>query len=300
MGKIVRAVNKNLTIRMFAIDSTDMVQKAADTHKTTPVATAALGRAITAASMMGVMMKNENDKLTFQIKSAGPIKGIVAVAYESGQVKAYPLNPDVEIPLKENGKLDVAGAVGSGKLTLIKDFGLKEPYIGQTDLVTGEIAEDLAAYYAYSEQQPSAVALGVLVDKDYSIKAAGGFIVQLMPDAPDEDIDRLEDNLRDISSVSHLIDEGKTPEDIVNIVLAGLDPIINDTLEVEYKCDCSKDRLEQALISVGLKDLEEILEEDKETELQCHFCNKKYKFTEQDLKNIVMELKAQQEGKLIQ
>ena len=296
MGKIVRAINKNHTIRMFAIDSTDMVQKAAEIHQTTPVASAALGRTVTAASMMGVMMKNDKDKLTFQIKGDGPLKGVVAVAYANGQTKAYPLNPWVDIPLKENGKLDVSGAVGKGKLTVIKDFGLKEPYIGQTNLVTGEIAEDLTAYYAYSEQQPSAVALGVLVDKDHSIKAAGGFIVQLMPDTAEEEIDQLEKNLSSISSVSHLIEEGKTPEDIIKIVLKGMDPVINDTLEVEYKCDCSRERLEEALISIGISELEDILANEKETQLQCHFCNKEYKFTEQDLKKIVMELKNQHGG----
>lgn len=294
MGKIVRAINKNQTIRIFAIESTDMVQKAVDIHHTTPVASAALGRVITAASMMGLMMKNDNDKLTFQIKGDGPLKGIVAVSYANGQTKAYPLNPLVDIPPKANGKLDVATAVGNGKLTIIKDFGLKEPYVGQTDLVTGEIAEDLTAYYAYSEQQPSAVALGVLVDKDHSIKAAGGFIVQLMPDATNEEIDLLEKNLAGITSVSHLIEQEKTPEEIIRFVLNGLDPIINDSVEVEFKCDCSRERLEQALISIGIEELEDILANEKETELQCHFCNKKYKFTEEDLRGLVTELKKGQ------
>ena len=291
MGKIVRATNKTYTIRMFAIESTDMVQAAVDIHRTTPVASAALGRVITAASMMGVMMKNDKDKITFQIKGDGPLGGVVSVAYANGQTKAYPLNPVVDLPIKDNGKLDVGGAVGEGKLTVIKDFGLKEPYIGQTDLVNGEIAEDLTAYYAYSEQQPSAVALGVLVDTDQSIKASGGFIVQLMPDATDEEIDILEKNLSSIKSVSHLIEEGKTPEDLVQIVLKGLVPQVSDTILVAHQCDCSRERLEQALISIGIAELEDILANEKETELQCHFCNQKYKFSEQDLKAMVEELK---------
>lgn len=291
MGKIVRATNKTYTIRMFAIESTDMVQAAVDIHRTTPVASAALGRVITAASMMGVMMKNDKDKITFQIKGDGPLGGVVSVAYANGQTKAYPLNPVVDLPIKDNGKLDVGGAVGEGKLTVIKDFGLKEPYIGQTDLVNGEIAEDLTAYYAYSEQQPSAVALGVLVDTDQSIKASGGFIVQLMPDATDEEIDILEKNLSSIKSVSHLIEEGKTPEDLVQIVLKGLVPEVSDTILVAHQCDCSRERLEQALISIGIAELEDILANEKETELQCHFCNQKYKFSEQDLKAMVEELK---------
>ena len=291
MGKIVRAINQNQTMRMYAIESTDMVQEAVKIHRTTPVASAALGRVLTAASMMGLMMKNDKDKLTFQIKGDGPLGGLVSVAYANGQTKAYPLNPVVDLPTKVNGKLDVGAAVGQGKLTVIKDFGLKEPYVGQTDLVNGEIAEDLTAYYAYSEQQPSAVALGVLVDTDHSIKAAGGFIVQLMPDATDEEIDILEKNLAEITSVSHLIEEKKTPEDIIQLVLKGLDPIIKDTTQVAYQCDCTRERLEQALISIGIEELEDILAKEKETELQCHFCNKKYKFTEQDLKAMLAELK---------
>lgn len=288
MGEILRATNKNLTMRIFAINSTDMVEKARSIHHTTPVASAALGRMISAASMMGVMMKGDDDKLTVQIKGDGPLGGVVAVVNSKGDVKAYPLDPMVDLPLRSDGKLDVSGALGkSGKLTVIKDLGLKEPYIGQTDLVTGEIAEDITAYYAYSEQQPSAVALGVLVAPDQSIQAAGGFIVQLMPDALDSEIDQLEKNLRKLSSVSHLIDEGKSLKQIVELVLEGLEPIFNDKVPVGFRCDCSRERMEVALVSIGLEELEDILANEKETELQCHFCNTKYKFSEQDIRDLI-------------
>lgn len=290
MGTIVRANNKELTMRMFAIEATDMVQAATELHHTTPVASAALGRTIAAASMMGVMMKNKGDRLTLQIRSDGPLGGIVAVSNSTGQTKAYPLNPEVDLPLKPNGKLDVGAALGNGRLTVIKDFGLKEPYIGQTDLVNGEIAEDLTAYFAYSEQQPSAVALGVLVDTDHSIKASGGFIVQLMPDCPEEHIAQLEHNLAQLPSVTQMITEGDSPQDIVQRVLAGLEPEISDTMEVTYACDCTRDRLEQALISIGIDELTDILNNEGHTELQCHFCNKRYEFTGEQLRALITEL----------
>ena len=292
MGRIIRATNRSLTIRMFAIQSTDMVEEARRIHHTTPVASAALGRMISAASMMGVMMKGEKDKITLQIKGNGPLGGIVAVANAQGNTKAYPLNPEVDLPIREKDqKLDVAAALGTiGKLTVIKDLGLKEPYIGQTDLISGEIAEDITAYYAYSEQQPSAVALGVLVAPDQSIRAAGGFIVQLMPDCTNEEIDCLEKNLAKISSVSHLIDEGRSLEEIVEMVLEGLGAIINDSVEVHFLCDCSRERMESALISIGLEELEDILEKDRQTEIQCHFCNTKYHFDEKELKKLILDL----------
>lgn len=294
MGKIVRANNKNHTIRIFAIESTDMVELARKIHHTTPVVSAALGRVISATAMMGVMMKSEKDKLTVQFKGDGKLGGIVAVSNSKGETKAYPLNPFVDIPVREtDGKLDVSGAMGkNGKLTIIKDFGLKDPYIGQINLVNGEIAEDLTAYFAYSEQQPSAVALGVLVAPDRSILSAGGFIVQLMPDCPSEDIDILEKNLSKISSVSHLIHDGKTPTDIVNMVLDKLEPVVTEIVDVNFKCDCSRYRMERALISIGVQEIEDILANEKSTELQCHFCNTKYNFSENDLKNILSDMKA--------
>ena len=284
MSYILRGISKNHGIRIFAADTTSMVEEARRLHNTSPVASAALGRALTASSIMGIMMKGDNDKLTLSINGKGPLGTIVCVADSKGTVKGYVSNPLVDIPSRADGKLDVGSAVGiNGLVTIIKDMGMKEPYTGQYPLVNGEIAEDLTAYYAYSEQQPSAIALGVLVDVDYSIKAAGGFIVQLMPEAEEKDIDILEKNLSQITSVSHLIDDGKTPEDLINLVLKDLEPMIYEKIPVSYKCDCSRERIEKALISIGKKDLDEIIKEDKLAEISCHFCNTVYHFNEAEL-----------------
>ena len=284
MSYILRGTSKNHGIRIFAADTTSMVEEARRLHNTSPVASAALGRALTASSIMGIMMKGDNDKLTLSINGKGPLGTIVCVADSKGTVKGYVSNPLVDIPCRADGKLDVGSAVGiNGLVTIIKDMGMKEPYTGQYPLVNGEIAEDLTAYYAYSEQQPSAIALGVLVDVDYSIKAAGGFIVQLMPEAEEKDIDILEKNLSQITSVSHLIDEGKTPEDLINLVLKDLEPMVYEKIPVSYKCDCSRERIEKALISIGKKDLDEIIKEDKLAEISCHFCNTVYHFNEAEL-----------------
>lgn len=284
MSYILRGTSKNHGIRIFAADTTSMVEEARRLHNTSPVASAALGRALTASSIMGIMMKGDNDKLTLSINGKGPLGTIVCVADSKGTVKGYVSNPLVDIPNRADGKLDVGSAVGiNGLVTIIKDMGMKEPYTGQYPLVNGEIAEDLTAYYAYSEQQPSAIALGVLVDVDYSIKAAGGFIVQLMPEAEEKDIDILEKNLSQITSVSHLIDDGKTPEDLINLVLKDLEPMIYEKIPVSYKCDCSRERIEKALISIGKKDLDEIIKEDKLAEISCHFCNTVYHFNEAEL-----------------
>lgn len=284
MSYILRGTSKNHGIRIFAADTTSMVEEARRLHNTSPVASAALGRALTASSIMGIMMKGDNDKLTLSINGKGPLGTIVCVADSKGTVKGYVSNPLVDIPSRADGKLDVGSAVGiNGLVTIIKDMGMKEPYTGQYPLVNGEIAEDLTAYYAYSEQQPSAIALGVLVDVDYSIKAAGGFIVQLMPEAEEKDIDILEKNLSQITSVSHLIDDGKTPEDLINLVLKDLEPMIYEKIPVSYKCDCSRERIEKALISIGKKDLDEIIKEDKLAEISCHFCNTVYYFNEAEL-----------------
>ena len=284
MSYILRGTSKNHGIRIFAADTTSMVEEARRLHNTSPVASAALGRALTASSIMGIMMKGDNDKLTLSINGKGPLGTIVCVADSKGTVKGYVSNPLVDIPSRADGKLDVGSAVGiNGLVTIIKDMGMKEPYTGQYPLVNGEIAEDLTAYYAYSEQQPSAIALGVLVDVDYSIKAAGGFIVQLMPEAEEKDIDILEKNLSQITSVSHLIDEGKTPEDLINLVLKDLEPMVYEKIPVSYKCDCSRERIEKALISIGKKDLDEIIKEDKLAEISCHFCNTVYHFNEAEL-----------------
>lgn len=284
MSYILRGTSKNHGIRIFAADTTSMVEEARRLHNTSPVASAALGRALTASSIMGIMMKGDNDKMTLSINGKGPLGTIVCVADSKGTVKGYVSNPLVDIPSRADGKLDVGSAVGiNGLVTIIKDMGMKEPYTGQYPLVNGEIAEDLTAYYAYSEQQPSAIALGVLVDVDYSIKAAGGFIVQLMPEAEEKDIDILEKNLSQITSVSHLIDDGKTPEDLINLVLKDLEPMIYEKIPVSYKCDCSRERIEKALISIGKKDLDEIIKEDKLAEISCHFCNTVYHFNEAEL-----------------
>ena len=284
MSYILRGTSKNHGIRIFAADTTCMVEEARRLHNTSPVASAALGRALTASSIMGIMMKGDNDKLTLSINGKGPLGTIVCVADSKGTVKGYVSNPLVDIPSRADGKLDVGSAVGiNGLVTIIKDMGMKEPYTGQYPLVNGEIAEDLTAYYAYSEQQPSAIALGVLVDVDYSIKAAGGFIVQLMPEAEEKDIDILEKNLSQITSVSHLIDDGKTPEDLINLVRKDLEPMVYEKIPVSYKCDCSRERIEKALISIGKKDLDEIIKEDKLAEISCHFCNTVYHFNEAEL-----------------
>ena len=284
MSYILRGTSKNHGIRIFAADTTSMVEEARRLHNTSPVASAALGRALTASSIMGIMMKGDNDKLTLSINGKGPLGTIVCVADSKGTVKGYVSNPLVDIPSRADGKLDVGSAVGiNGLVTIIKDMGMKEPYTGQYPLVNGEIAEDLTAYYAYSEQQPSAIALGVLVDVDYSIKAAGGFIVQLMPEAEEKDIDILEKNLSQITSVSHLIDDGKTPEDLINLVLKDLEPMIYEKIPVSYKCDCRRERIEKALKKKKKKDLDEIIKEDKLAEISCHFCNTVYHFNEAEL-----------------
>ncbi|OPJ56426.1 Hsp33 family molecular chaperone HslO [Alkalithermobacter paradoxus] len=288
---VIRATNKEHTIRIFAALTTEMVENARKTHNTTPVATAALGRTLTASSIMGLMMKGEKDKLTITIKGNGPIGSIVTVANSKGVVKGYVSNPDVDVPLKYAGKLDVSAAVGNtGSMTVIKDLGLKKPYVGKYQIVSGEIAEDFTAYFAHSEQQPSAVALGVLVDVDYSVKAAGGFIVQLMPDASEEIISTLEKNLSNMLPISKLIEEGKTPQDIVAIVLEGIEYEVLEKHNVRFECDCNRERIEKALITLGKNTLNEILEQDKKAEISCHFCNEKYEFDEENIKTIIKNM----------
>ncbi|NLM13922.1 MAG: Hsp33 family molecular chaperone HslO [Epulopiscium sp.] len=285
---IIRATDAKKQIRAFAAVTTHLVDEASKIHRTSPVVSAALGRLLTASAMMGQMLKGEKDLITLQIKGNGPLQGLVVTADMKGNVKGYPYNPVVDLPLNSVGKLDVSGAIGEGTLTVIKDLGLKEPYLGQINLVSGEIAEDLTYYFANSEQTPSAVALGVLVDRDYSIKQAGGFIVQLLPEAEEETIQNLENGLRSISSVTQLLEEGKQPEDILKLLLG--DIIIMDKIPTRFYCNCSRERVEKALISIGLKDLREILEQDQKAELKCHFCNKNYIFEDTDLKKIIDDL----------
>ena len=288
---IIRATGANDQIRAFAAVTTQMVENARERHNTSPVATAALGRLLTAGAMMGAMMKGEKDVLTLQIQSGGPLQGITVTADSHGNVKGYVGNPDVCIPANANGKLDVAGAVGPGFLNVIKDMGLKEPYNGQVMLQTCEIAEDLTYYFATSEQVPSAVGLGVLMNKDNTVRQAGGFIVQLMPFAEEAVISRLEENVQKISSVTSLLEEGHTPESLLEKVLEGFDVHINEKTETRFHCNCSKERVEKALISIGRKELNEMIQEGKPIEMNCHFCNTNYSFSVEELKEILRKCK---------
>lgn len=288
---IVRAVAADSQIRAFAAVTTETVETARKDHNTSPVATAALGRLLTGGAMMGVMMKGENDILTLQIKGDGPINGITVTADSKGRVKGYAGNSQVLIPANSKGKLDVSGAVGNGILNVIKDMGLKEPYSGQVALQTGEIAEDLTYYFAVSEQVPSAVGLGVLMNKDNTVRQAGGFIVQVMPFAEESTIAKLEQNVQKIQSVTTLLEQGHTPESLLEQVLEGFDIEINDTIPTEFYCNCDKNRVEKALISIGRKELNELIQEGKEVELNCHFCNTNYVFSVEELKEILRKCK---------
>lgn len=288
---IIRATAANDQIRAFAAVTTEMVETAREHHNTSPVATAALGRLLTAGAMMGSMMKGEKDVLTLQIKAGGPLQGITVTADSQGNVKGYVGNPDVCIPANSKGKLDVAGAVGPGFLTVIKDMGLKEPYSGQVMLQTCEIAEDLTYYFATSEQVPSAVGLGVLMNKNNTVRQAGGFIVQLMPFAEEEVISRLEQNVQKINSVTNLLEEGHTPESLLEKVLEGFDVQINEKMDTRFRCNCSKKRVAKALISIGRKELNEMIQEGKPIEMNCHFCNTNYNFTVEELKEILRRCK---------
>ncbi len=289
---LVRATAADAQVRAFAVWTKETVERARAAHNTSPVVTAALGRLLTAGAMMGAMLKGEKDVLTLQILGDGPMKGITVTADSKGHVKGYANEPQVLIGANEKGKLDVAQAVGKGYLRVIKDMGLKEPYIGQTVLQTGEIAEDLTYYFASSEQVASSVGLGVLLDREtVGVSQAGGFLIQLMPFTGEEVIAKLEQNLAKIDSVTRLFEAGNTPEQILEIVLEGLDPQINDTAPVSFHCDCDKARVEKALISIGRKELEELIEEGKEVELNCHFCSTRYEFTIEELKEILKKVR---------
>lgn len=286
---IIRATAANDSIRAFAATTRETVQKARELHNTTPVASAALGRLLTAGAMMGIMLKGEKDLVTIQIKGDGPLEGEIVTADSKGRVKGYAFNPNVDIPPKSPTKLDVGGAVGKGFLTVIKDLGLKEPYVGKTELVSGEIAEDLTYYYAKSEQVASAISLGVLVDTDTNIKQAGGFIIQVMPGITEEILSRLESRINVVPYITELLSMGDTPESILNLILGDMDLQIIDKVPTEYYCGCSRERVEKALLAIGKDDLKKILEEDKKAELSCHFCNKVYNFDENDLKRLLAE-----------
>lgn len=288
---IVRATAADNQIRAFAIASRELVEKARQIHNTSPVATAALGRLLSAGAMMGAMMKGDDDLLTLQIRGDGPLGGITVTADSQARVKGYVHEPAVLIPANEKGKLDVSGAIGNGMLQVIKDLGLKEPYVGQTELQTGEIAEDLTYYFATSEQIPSSVGLGVLLNKDNTVRQAGGFIIQLMPFTDDKVIDALEAKLANMTSVTALLDQGLTPEQLLEELLGDFGLTVNDTIPAEFYCNCSKERVEKAIISIGSKEIREMIQEGKPVEVKCHFCNYAYTFNIEELKVILNRAK---------
>lgn len=283
---IVRATAAGGQVRAFAASTKETVEFARKAHNTSPVATAALGRLLTGGLMMGVMMKGDKDILTLQIQGSGPINGITVTADSHGHVKGYVGNPEVLIHANDKGKLDVAGAIGPGFLNVIMDMGLKEPYNGQVMLQTSEIAEDLTYYFATSQQVPSAVGLGVLMEHDNTVKQAGGFIVQLMPFAEERTIAQLEKNVARVTAVTGLLEQGYTPEAMLAYLLEEMEMTINDKTDASFSCNCSKERVSRALISVGKKELKSMIDEGKEVELNCHFCNTNYTFSVEEIKEL--------------
>lgn len=286
MDYIIRATAANQQIRAFAITSKELVETARQHHNTSPVATAALGRLLTGGAMMGVMMKGDNDILTLMMKGDGPIHGVTVTADSKGNVKGYVGNPNVIIPANYAGKLDVGAAIGYGTLTVIKDMGLKEPYSSQVPLGTSEVAEDLTYYFATSEQVPSAVGLGVLMSKDNAVKQAGGFIVQVMPFAEEETIQILEERIGKISSITDMLEKGMTPEDILKEVMGDMDVQFTDKIPTRFQCNCSKEKIVKALAGISKKELDEIINDGKEINVRCDFCNTDYKFSVEELKTL--------------
>lgn len=284
---IIRGMAADKQVRFFAANTKELVEKARQIHNTSPIATAALGRLMTGTAMMGSMCKNDSDIVTVQIKGDGPMGGLVVTSDAKARVKGYVYNKDVMLPPNAQGKLDVSGALGPGFLNVIKDIGLREPYNGQTHLVSGEIAEDLTYYFATSEQVPSSVGLGVLMDKDNHVRQAGGFIIQVMPDTDDEVIDKLEARLGEVHSVTEMLDKGMTPEDILNYVLEGMDVEILETVPTQYKCDCSFERVSKVIASLGKKELQEMIDDGKPVEVNCQFCGSHYKFDTEQLKEFI-------------
>ncbi|MBO5199962.1 MAG: Hsp33 family molecular chaperone HslO [Clostridia bacterium] len=288
MGKLIRCITSDGEVMATAVDTTDVVGEAERIHKTSAVITAALGRLLTAGSMMGNMLKGKDDSITLRVNGNGPAGSLIVVSDFNGDVRGYVQNPVVELPLNPKGKLDVGGAVGKdGLLYVLKDLGLKEPFSGSVPLVSGEIAEDITAYYAMSEQIPTVCALGVLVDTDLTVKAAGGYIIQLLPAASDATIDKLEKSIADLPSVTSMLDSGMTPEDIVRAALKDFEVEVLYTQDVEYKCNCSKDRVAKALISLGREELTQMAEDLPKAEINCHFCDKVYEFTPEELKKLI-------------
>lgn len=284
---IVRATAAENQIRAFAITSRELVEQSRVYHNTSPVMTAALGRLLTGGAMMGAMMKGEKDVLTLQIKCSGPAKGLTVTADSKGNVKGYPQVPDVMLPPNSKGKLDVGGALDLGVLSVIKDMGLKEPYVGQVQLQTGEIGDDLTYYFATSEQVPSAVGLGVLMNKDNTVKQAGGFIIQLMPFTEEAVIEKLEKKVAEVTSVTDLLEQGATPETLLEQILGEFGVEINETTPVQYHCDCSKERVTRAIASIGKKDIQEMIDDKEPIEVNCQFCDKHYVFTTEELQEIL-------------
>ena len=286
---LIRATAANGQVRAFGVTSRELTETAKNAHDTSPVATAALGRLMSAAVMMGADLKGENDLLTLRMEGDGPMGGLLATADSHGNVKGYAFHPEVLLPPNARGKLDVGGALGAGMLSVVKDIGLKEPYVGQTNLVSGEIAEDLTYYYATSEQIPCSIALGVLMNKDNTVRQAGGFMIQLLPGASDELIDRLEERLGELPSITALLDAGKTPEEILSGLLGDFDLEILEKKPVQFHCDCSRERVERAIVSIGEKEIREMIEEGKPIEAGCQFCNKKYSFSVEELEKLLQK-----------
>lgn len=284
---MVRATAANAQVRAFAVTTKELVETARQAHNTSPVVTAALGRLLTAGVMMGSMLKGDDDLLTLQVRGDGPVRGLTVTANAKGEVKGYATVPDVILPANAKGKLDVGGAVGRGTLSVIRDLGLKEPYVGQTALVTGEIGDDLTSYFATSEQTPSSVGLGVLMEKTNTVRCAGGFIIQLMPFTDDKVIDALEAKLSTMDSVTKLLDQGMSPEQLLEYLLGDFGLEINDTIPASWYCNCSRERVAKAIVSIGSKDIREMIQDNKPIEVKCHFCNHAYKFDIEDLKEIL-------------
>lgn len=290
MAHVVRCITDDGCVFVLAADTTDISETSRQIHNTSKVCTAALGRALTGASFMGILLKGQDSSVTLRFNGGGPAGSVIAVADSDGNVRGYVMNPDVNLPLNEKGKLDVGGAVGTdGFLTVIKDIGMKEPFVGQIPLVSGEIAEDLTSYYAISEQVPSVCALGVLVNPDLTVAVSGGFLIQLLPTADDTIIDKVERGLEGLPSVTSMLAEGLTPEEICKKVLPEFNVEVLDTAECEYKCNCSRERVEQALISVGREELLDMAN-DEVTEVKCHFCPEIYKFTSDDIKELAKNI----------
>ena len=287
---IVRATAANGQVRAFAATTKDVVETARKDHNMSPIATVALGRLLTGGAMMGTMMKNDTDVLTIQIKGNGPLGAMTVTAEPDGHVKGCVANPQAMLPLKD-GHMDIAGAVGIGVLSVIKDIGLREPYVGDTILITSEIADDLTYYFATSEQVPSSVGLGVLMNKDNTVREAGGFIIQLMPNASDEFIDQLENRIKEIKSVTEMLEHGMTPEEILEHIFEGMDLQILDTIPTEFYCNCSKERVSAAVISVGKQELQKMIDDGEPIEVNCHFCNSHYKFSIDELKDMLEKAK---------